>query len=166
MQNTETFMRISRHQMFAQIAQTVAQRSTCYRLNVGAVLVQDNNIVSIGYNGAPSGEPHCQGNDCPLSSSGGCTRAIHAEANAIKRCVNRYNTTHLYVTDSPCLACAKYIVGGSGITRVFYEREYRITEGIDYLRDYGIGVYRLTPAGYIVDKHTGLIVDENLKPQV
>ena len=75
-------VRISRHLMFMEIAHTVAKRATCMRLNVGAVLVADRQIVSIGYNGAPSGAPHCAGNECPGKHH--CHETIHAEVNAVQ----------------------------------------------------------------------------------
>ena len=74
-------MRIGRHQLFINIAREMAKRSTCFRLNVGAVVTSENNLVSCGYNGAAPGEPHCQGNDCPLSDEGGCISSLHAESN-------------------------------------------------------------------------------------
>lgn len=75
-------MRISREQMFMDIAEIVAKRSACLRNNVGAVIVnKENNIVAIGYNGVPSGIPHCT-SECCIK---GCSLAIHAEDNAIRR---------------------------------------------------------------------------------
>ena len=75
-------MRISRDLMFMMMAEAAARRSTCRRLNVGAILTYQNNVVSIGYNGPPPGEPHCYGGDCGVPM---CTRSIHAEFNAIVR---------------------------------------------------------------------------------
>jgi dCMP deaminase len=103
-------MRPTRPQMFMEIAHVVAKRSTCMRLNVGAVIVQDRRIVSIGYNGAPAGAPHCAGNDCPGKHY--CQETIHAEDNAMRhlpaglRLVNnRVVDLDVYVTDSPCASC-------------------------------------------------------------
>lgn len=67
---------------FMNIAKEVASRSTCPRASVGAVIVKDNRILSTGYNGAPSGEPHCLEVGC-LIINNHCERTIHAETNAV-----------------------------------------------------------------------------------
>lgn len=154
-------MRPTRPQMFMEIAHVVAKRSTCMRLNVGAVLVQDRRIVSIGYNGAPSGAPHCAGNDCPGKHH--CHETIHAEDNALRhlpaglRMVNNQVVDlDLYVTDSPCAACFNKIKDHGGVRRIFFANPYRIN---DHLVSERIGIYRVTPAGYIVDWSTKDLVD-------
>jgi hypothetical protein len=63
-------MRITRPQLWMGMAEIAAQRATCFRGSCGAILVKDNDVVSIGYNGPPSGEEHCQGNDCVLTATG------------------------------------------------------------------------------------------------
>ena len=137
--------RISRPKMFMEMAETVAKRSTCFRLNVGALVVENNNVVSIGYNGAPSGEEHCTGNLCPGKLH--CTRTIHAEDNAIRRVPANCNPTEIFVTDSPCEVCLK-LIEERGIKRVFFKTLYRINDHLNYFRG---GVYQVTPAGYVVD---------------
>jgi dCMP deaminase len=154
-------MRITRPQMFMEIAHVVSRRSTCCRLNVGAVIVHDRSIISIGYNGRPSGAPHCEGNDCVGRS--GCHEAIHAEANALSRIAgNVLGDFELYTTDSPCVDCAEHITwrlsAGHRIRRVFYDRPYRLRDGIDHLINLNIPVYRITPAGYIIDEESGNIM--------
>jgi len=67
---------------FINIAAEVAQRATCPRAQVGAVIVKDHRIISTGYNGAPAGEPHCIDVGC-FMENGHCQRAIHAEVNAV-----------------------------------------------------------------------------------
>jgi len=67
---------------FMKIAEDVATRATCSRAAVGAVLVKDYRIISTGYNGAPAGEPHCMEEGCVMEN-GHCTRAVHAEVNAV-----------------------------------------------------------------------------------
>lgn len=156
-------MRISRHQLFMGIAELAAKRSTCFRGNVGAVIVVDNNPVAIGYNGPPSGEPHCQGNDCPLTN-GGCSRSIHAEDNALARAsVYVYGPylADLYVTSSPCHGCAARIIQSHMIRRVFYQSPYRITTGIEELIHENIDVYRFSPSGYLVEEKTGRVLEAN-----
>lgn len=156
--------RISRHHMFLNIARCITARSTCYRLNVGAILVQQNNIVSMGYNGAPKGEPHCEGNGCPLTQSGGCTRAVHAEINALKRLPTHFKQITMYVTDSPCPACAHKIIMDARIDRIFYEREYRLKEPIEDLINADIYVFRITPGGHTLYVKSGCLVNANELP--
>lgn len=156
-------MRTTRPQMFMEIAGVVAKRATCMRLNVGAVMVMDRSIVSIGYNGAPSGAPHCSGNDCPGKAF--CQETIHAERNAIlhlpqhlRRLGENYPVFDLYVTDSPCAHCFKYIKEYGGVRRIFFGTPYRITDHLDNA-DEKIGIYRVLPAGYIIDWKTKDLVD-------
>lgn len=153
-------MRPTRPQMFMEIAHVVAKRSTCMRLNVGAVIVQDRRIVSIGYNGAPAGAPHCAGNECPGKHH--CHETIHAEDNALRHLTGldyrRRGPLDLYVTDSPCAACFDRINRHGFVRRIFFTNPYRIN---DHLIGHGqdIGIYRVTPAGYIVDWETKELVD-------
>ncbi len=145
--------RISREQAYMLTAQVWSQRSTCMRRNVGAVVVVDRRIVSHGYNGAPPGEQHCIGADCVQMPSMGCTRAIHAEANAIRYVPLGYDRVAktMFTTESPCVGCASLIhehVFGA----VYYLNEYRLDAGIKYLLKVGTSVYRMTPAGMIMRK--------------
>lgn len=145
-------MRINRETMFMEIAQIVAKRATCFRLNVGAVITFDNRIISIGYNGRPAGEPHCQGHDCPGRFR--CTETIHAEDNAIRHIPGPavYNGLDLYVTDSPCQSCAKKIIEGRHtFERVFFRTPYRLTEGLDDLCEANIPTYQVLPSGVIMN---------------
>lgn len=153
-------MRISRESMFLEMAKVAARRSTCYRLSVGAVVVQDRNVLSIGYNGAPAGEPHCAGNACPHFRPTGCT-VTHAERNAFDRLPPVYadrGPLELYVTHSPCIGCASNVVG-FGVARVFYEVEYRDRSPLDYLIKHGVEVYRLSPSGFKLNVVTGELVE-------
>lgn len=151
--------RISREQMFMDICDIVAKRSTCGRQNVGAVLVNpQHSIVSIGYNGPPSGDAHCKGIQCEKTSAGGCLRSVHAEENAL----NRYSGTDgldLYVSLSPCETCARRIFAVGIIRRVFYRQEYRVRDSIEWLHNQGIGVFRLTPAGQLTNAITNELIE-------
>lgn len=150
--------RISRHMMFMQIAEVASRRSTCFRRNVGAVIVANRNIISIGYNGPATGEPHCTGNGC-ADPEKGCQRAVHAEVNALDRASGGGNWTwSMYVTESPCPDCARAVVD-SPIAEVFYLNQYRIVEGIDVLMKGGVMVWRMTPSGYITNYRTGELVE-------
>lgn len=148
--------RISRQQMFIEMAHIVAKRSTCMRLNVGAVLVEDNSVVSIGYNGAPSGEPHCAGHDCPGWTSV-CKRTIHAEMNALIRAPQGLFNLDLYVTHSPCSHCWTELWRSGRVNRVFFSTPYRNT---DHLVDtlFHAEVYQVLPSGGVVDYATGRMI--------
>ena len=123
---------------YLEMASVWAKNSYCKRRQVGALLVKDNMIISDGYNGTPSGfENVCE-------DENGVTKpyVLHAEANAITKVARSGNSSEgatLYITDSPCMECAKLIIQ-SGITRVVYAREYRIIDGVDLLRRAGIQV--------------------------
>lgn len=140
-------------------AEVEALRSTCYRRSVGAILVADNRIISSGYNGPASGEPHCTGKNCP--SSAGCHRAVHAEVNAFERLSSwdrrRTSGKALYVTESPCPDCAAIIIKEK-VEKIFYLNQYRLVEGIDLLVAAGVEVYRMTPGGYTINYLTNELV--------
>lgn len=133
--------RISLDFIFMQTAMLFSSRSECYRSQVGCVITKDGRIISVGYNGNVSGGKKCTyDNSCPLDNSGSCYNSIHAEQNAIAFCSkNGINTNEstIYVTLSPCLACSKLIIQ-SGIKKVIYLNEYRIKDGIDYLKEYNV----------------------------
>ena len=122
---------------YLEMAEIWAKNSYCKRRQVGALLVKDNMIISDGYNGTPSGfENICEEN--------GVTKpyVLHAEANAISKVAKSGNSSEgatLYVTASPCIECSKLIIQ-SGIKRVVYGEQYRLTDGIDLLRRAGIEV--------------------------
>lgn len=150
--------RISRHQMFMEMAEVAAKRGTCLRQNVGALLVHDNRPISVGYAGPPSGEPHCkEEGGCDLVKP--CTRSIHAEENAIRHAQLRvpYNImaeSTLYSTLSPCQDCADIIIG-SGVKNVYYRNRYRDDAGIHVLLRYSVQVYRILPNGAIINEGSG-----------
>lgn len=156
--------RISRDQMFSQICSVVAQRSTCLRSQVGALIVREGRIVSMGYNGPVSGMPACSKPDDlqqkliatgALEPSGtecmgpGCTRSLHAETNAIAfaaRAGVSVEGCTMYCSMSPCINCAKVIVN-SGIKELKYLKEYRDTSGLELLEKAGIKVVHLEGHG-------------------
>ena len=125
---------------YLEMAAIWAQNSYCKRRKVGALLVKDRMIISDGYNGTPSGFEN-------ICEEDGVTKpyVLHAEANAITKVAKSGNSSEgatLYVTASPCLECSKLIIQ-SGIKRVVYRDEYRITDGIDLLRRAGIEVEKV-----------------------
>ena len=124
-----------------KMAMIWAENSYCKRRQVGAILVKDQMIISDGYNGTPSGFP----NNCEDDNNTSLPYVLHAEANAITKVARSSNNSEgatLYVTASPCIECAKLIIQ-SGIRRVVYYEEYRITDGIDLLRRAGVTVEKI-----------------------
>jgi len=134
---------------FMEIAKVVASRSTCLRQKVGAVIVKDKRILTTGYNGAPSGLPHCLDIGClreqlkvPSGERQELCRAVHAEQNAIiQAAVHGVSIAGgtLYTTHQPCIMCAKMIIN-AGIKRVVYGREYADGRGLEFLREAQIEV--------------------------
>lgn len=124
-------MRISREQMYMDMAYTAAKRGTCGRLAVGAVLVKNRQQLFIGYGGAPSGQPHCEEFGCDLSLP--CRRTLHAESNCIdvaKAAGVDTEGCELFTTDSPCIPCAEKIMEAR-ISTIYFSRLYRDTRGIE-----------------------------------
>lgn len=145
--------RITRHQMYMEIAHTVAKRATCLRLNVGAVLVHERSIVSIGYNGPPSGEPHCLGSKCSGWKTS-CTRSLHAEHNALNRAPAGLTGFDLYVTHSPCASCYDMIWFDRRVKRIFFSTAFRDTSHLGHpLLD--CPIYQVLPSGQVINWTTG-----------
>jgi dCMP deaminase len=151
-----------RDRLLLNIASLMATRSTCLRGHTGAVIARSGRIIATGFNGAPPGQPHCVDVGCgggvkdesnwnkasgdpPVTFPHGCTRAVHAEANAVALCA-RYGTpcdsATMYCTHSPCTACSQ-LMGSSGIVRVVFGELYRITEPIEMLRKLGMEVVQV-----------------------
>jgi dCMP deaminase len=117
-------------------AEVYSQLSSAKRLQVGCVVVKDNTIIGIGYNGMPSGWT----NDCEIELGNGETKTkpevLHAETNAIAKIARSTNSSDgasLFVTHAPCLDCAK-IIHQAGINSVYYRNTYRSTEGVEFLQ--------------------------------
>lgn len=140
--------------IFMELAVNLAKRSHCIKRHVGAVLTKDTRIISIGYNGPPSGTHNCDVEwpevGCPRDSKGGCSLAIHAEQNAILFAVKNKTSVDgatLYITLSPCLACSR-IIYSMGIRKVVYLNSYAAfkgipsDEGVDFLEKFGVEVER------------------------
>lgn len=142
--------------MYMDIAQTVAKRSTCRRLNVGCVLVSNRSIVSIGYNGAASGEPHCSSDICDYTMP--CTRTYHAEHNAILRMRHEFiDKIDAYVTDSPCIDCYKRFLSLNSSVTLYFSNPYRMD---DHVVSGVLPAFRVLPSGELVDWRTKEFIDE------
>lgn len=119
--------------VFMNITKEVATLSHCVRFKVGAVLVKDGNIISMGYNGTPAGMDNCCERDNVT-----LPHVIHGEVNAILKAAKTGTSVNggtLYLTLSPCLDCSKLILQ-SGIKRVVYLTAYRNLEGVDFLKQF------------------------------
>jgi len=151
---------------YMDVAHRFAQLSTAKRLQVGAIIVKDDRIISIGYNGMPSGWT----NECEVEhhtfdsrdiendpawskdlNKGGYSRlktkdeVIHAEMNCLGKLAKSNESgidSTMFITHSPCIQCAKGIYV-AGIKNIFYSEEYRCNDGIIFLRKCGVEVVKL-----------------------
>lgn len=139
-------MKAKLKQAYMKTAETFAELSHARRLHVGAIVVKDDRIISIGYNGMPAGwDNNCE--DTIQHSDDTVTlkskpEVLHAETNAIAKLAKSTESGDgavLFVTHSPCLDCAKLIFQ-SGIRSVFYRNSYRSTDGTAFLERSGVTV--------------------------
>jgi dCMP deaminase len=125
---------------YMDVAERFAQLSSAVRLQVGAIVVKDDRIISIGYNGMPTGWDNCcedEGKTKP--------EVLHAESNAIAKLARSPESgegASIFITHSPCIDCAKLIYQ-SGIATVYYKNDYRSTQGIDFLNKSNIEVIKV-----------------------
>jgi dCMP deaminase len=131
---------------YMKTAQTFAELSSAQRLHVGAIVVKDDRIISIGYNGMPAGwDNNCE--DEIRYEDGSVilktkSEVLHAETNAIAKLAKSNESglgANLFVTHSPCIECAKLIYQ-SGICKVYYGIKYREDSGIRFLEKSGVVV--------------------------
>ena len=137
---------------YMEVAERFAQLSSAKRLNVGAIVVKDDRIMSIGYNGMPSGWT----NECEEEVVTGYEthvdavlvtkkEVLHAESNAIAKLARSSESgdgATIFITHAPCIDCAKLIYQ-SGIATVYYKNEYRSTQGVDFLNKSNIEVVKI-----------------------
>jgi dCMP deaminase len=127
--------------VYMDIAQRFADCSTANRLKVGCICVKDNRIISIGYNGQPSGWDNvCEDeNNVTLSS------VIHSEANMLMKLARSTESAldgEVFITHSPCLECSK-LIAISGIKKLYYKIEYRSLDGIEFLKKCNIEIEKI-----------------------
>ena len=126
---------------YMDVAKRFAKLSHAKRLNVGAIVVKDDRIISIGYNGMPSGWD----NDCEDENNKSKPEVLHAESNAIAKLARSNESgegASLFITHSPCIECAKLIYQ-SGIKNVYFGENYRDTAGLDFLKTSKINVVQV-----------------------
>ena len=124
-----------------KVAEVYAELSSAKRLHVGCVIVKDNRIISIGYNGMPSGWDNC----CEDENNKSKPEVLHAETNAIAKLASSSESgkdATLFVTHAPCIDCAK-LTYQAGIGAVYYKHDYRNKEGIDFLEKCGLKVEKI-----------------------
>jgi len=130
---------------YMDVAERFAQLSSAKRLNVGAIVVKDDRIISIGYNGMPTGWDNCCEEEVLVDYGNRVSDAkyelkskpevLHAESNAIAKLAKSPESGEgatIFITHAPCIDCAKLIYQ-SGIAAVYYKNDYRSTQGIEFL---------------------------------
>lgn len=143
-------MKLKLKQAFMKVAETFADLSYARRLHVGAIVVKDDRIISIGYNGMPAGWD----NNCEFEFTNPQTKitelvtkpeVLHAESNAIAKLAKSNDSgdgADIFITHAPCMECAKLIYQ-SGIRRVYFNQNYRDDAGIKFLEKSGITVEKI-----------------------
>lgn len=134
------------------VAQRYSKLSHARRLKVGAIIVKDDRIISIGYNGTPAGwDNNCEyehysignPNDFELRTR---PEVLHAEENAIAKLARSHESgqdASMFITHAPCMNCAKLIYG-AGISHVYYKDIYRDAAGLEFLRKCNVQVTQVT----------------------
>jgi dCMP deaminase len=134
---------------YMKVAETFAGLSSAVRLHVGAIVVKDDRIISIGYNGMPAGwDNNCE--DKVWTQDGDYTlktkpEVLHAETNAIAKLAKSTESgmgATMFITHAPCLDCAKLIYQ-SGINHVLYRNSYRSNDGVNFLNKAGVSVEKI-----------------------
>jgi dCMP deaminase len=134
---------------YMDVADRFSRLSSAKRLQVGAIVVKDDRIISIGYNGMPSGwDNNCEDvvqHSDDTTSLKTKPEVLHAESNAIAKLARSSESGEgatLFVTHQPCMECAKLIYQ-SGIKAVYYAHPYRLNNGLDFLQKSNINVTKV-----------------------
>ena len=130
-------------EIYIKLAQTLAARSNCNRLQVGTVITSTDyrKVLAVGYNGNATGLPNC----CDRDEPGNCG-CLHSEENAVINCdAPRSTEKYVFVTHLPCVQCAKRLINLGNVKKVFYAQDYRIKDSIQLLRSVGIEVSQFEP---------------------
>jgi dCMP deaminase len=125
---------------YMDVAESFAKLSSAVRLQVGAIVVKDDRIISIGYNGMPSGWDNCCEDDNKTKAE-----VLHAESNAVAKLAKSSESglgATMFVTHAPCIDCAK-LVYQSGIAAVYYKNDYRSTQGLEFLTKSNVDVIKV-----------------------
>lgn len=141
---------------YMDVAERFAQLSSAKRLQVGAIVVKNDRIVSIGYNGMPTGWDNCCEEEVVVAVIDGVPQreikelktrpeVLHAESNCIAKLARSSESgegADIFITHAPCIDCAKLIYQ-SGIATVYYKHDYRSTQGVEFLNKSGIKVVKV-----------------------
>ena len=128
--------------IYLDLARTLAQRSSCSRLQVGTVITTTDfrKVLAVGYNGNAAGLP----NACDRDEPGNCG-CLHSEENAVINCdAPRHIDKYVFVTHLPCVQCAKRLINLGNVKKVYYATDYRLKDSLDVLRSVGIEVEQIT----------------------
>ncbi len=128
------------HNLYMGLAFQVAQMSHCERLKVGAIAVKDGRIISMGWNGQPSGMDNCCEEDGKTLPS-----VLHAENNLLMKLASCHESSEgaaVYITHSPCMECAK-LLHQAKVSKVFFAEHYRSTEGVAFLKSLGMEIIQI-----------------------
>lgn len=140
------FRRLSRNEYYMKIAETTALRTNCIKRGVGCVIVKDDRIISVGYNGTPKNTKNCYQGGCERCNDNTIKsgerlelcKCLHAEENALLFCdFFKTDNAVMYITTFPCLTCAKKIIQ-SGIKKIYYLESYNSNLSLEYLKSSGI----------------------------
>ncbi|MBC7693655.1 MAG: hypothetical protein H7222_17955 [Methylotenera sp.] len=127
--------------IYLHLAQTLSQRSTCARLQVGTVITTTDyrKVLAVGYNGNASGLP----NTCDRHETGNCG-CLHSEENAVINCdAPRFIEKIVFVTHLPCVQCAKRLINLGNVKKIYYAQDYRLRDSVEVLKSVGILVEQL-----------------------
>ena len=139
---------------FLRIASLIAQRSTCMRRQVGAIVVCEKRILATGYNGAPNGVKHCferedgclrEANKIPSGQRQELCRGLHAEQNAILQAAAfgvSLKGSECYCTHQPCITCAKMLIN-AGVKRVVFMGDYPDDLSVGMLKEGKVEIERI-----------------------
>ena len=143
-------MKIKFIQAYIDVAERFAQLSSATRLQVGAIVVKDDRIISIGYNGMPTGWDNCcedviREDEVGFQVTKSKIEVLHAESNAVAKLAKSSESglgATIFVTHSPCIDCAKLIYQ-SGISNVYYKTSYRDDDGIKFLKKSNVEITKI-----------------------
>jgi len=121
-----------------KVAHIYGELSTCERLKVGCIIVKNDRIISIGYNGTPAGDSNC----CEDKNNQTKSTVIHAEMNALMKLSQSNESSKdatMFITHAPCIDCAK-LVYQAGIRTIYYSTVYRSDRGINFLHEHDVDI--------------------------
>jgi len=128
-------------ELYMDLAFRISKMSYAKRLQVGSILVKDNNIISFGWNGTPSGWDNvCEDDNFQTKSE-----VLHSEQNLLMKVARSTNSTEdsiAFITHAPCIQCSKLLYQ-AGVKEVYYRNPYRCTDGIEFLKKCNIGVFNV-----------------------